>query len=122
MRITELRELRQLRAESSRLKRLLRICHCTGRSCRRSSQKSCEALRAANAGRMGQVGLPHHGTPGAEAGANGSDPQEALRRPFLKEMAAKYVRYEYRLLSVLLRREGCKVNPKRVTGSTPKKG
>jgi putative transposase len=41
------------------------------------------------------------------------DPQEALRRR-LKELAATYVRYGYRRLTVLLRREGWPVNAKRV--------
>jgi len=41
------------------------------------------------------------------------DPQDALRRR-LKELAATYVRWGYRRLSVLLRREGWKVNAKRV--------
>jgi putative transposase len=41
------------------------------------------------------------------------DPQEALRRR-LKEIAATHVRYGYRRLTVLLRREGWSVNTKRV--------
>jgi len=41
------------------------------------------------------------------------DPQDALRRR-LKEVAATYVRYGYRRLTVLLRREGWKVNAKRI--------
>jgi putative transposase len=41
------------------------------------------------------------------------DPQDALRRR-LKELAATYVRYGYRRLTVLLRREGWKVNTKRI--------
>lgn len=41
------------------------------------------------------------------------DPQEALRRR-LKEVAATHVRYGYRRLAVLLRREGWRVNTKRV--------
>lgn len=41
------------------------------------------------------------------------DPQEALRRR-LRELAATHVRYGYRRLTVLLRREGWKVNAKRV--------
>ncbi len=41
------------------------------------------------------------------------DPQNALRRR-LKEMAATHVRYGYRRLAVLLRREGWPVNTKRV--------
>lgn len=40
-------------------------------------------------------------------------PQEALRRR-LREVAATHVRYGYRRLTVLLRREGWKVNAKRV--------
>jgi putative transposase len=39
------------------------------------------------------------------------DPQVALRRR-LKELATTYVRYGYRRLTVLLRREGWKVNAK----------
>jgi len=39
--------------------------------------------------------------------------EEALRRP-LCEIAATYVRYGYRRLPVLLRREGWKVNAKRI--------
>jgi len=41
------------------------------------------------------------------------DPQLALRRR-LQEVAATYVRYGYRRLTVLLRREGWKVNAKRI--------
>lgn len=41
------------------------------------------------------------------------DPQEGLRRK-LKDLAATYVRYGYRRLTVLLRREGWKVNAKRI--------
>ncbi len=41
------------------------------------------------------------------------DPQDALRRR-LKELAATHVRYGYRRLTVLLRREGWRVNAKRV--------
>jgi putative transposase len=41
------------------------------------------------------------------------DPQEALRSR-LKELAATYVRFGYRRLTVLMRREGWKVNAKRV--------
>jgi len=41
------------------------------------------------------------------------DPQEALRRR-LREIAATHVRYGYRRLTVLLRREGWKVNAKRI--------
>ena len=41
------------------------------------------------------------------------DPQDALRGR-LKEMAATHVRYGYRRLAVLLRREGWQVNTKRV--------
>lgn len=41
------------------------------------------------------------------------DPQEALWRR-LKELAARRVRYGYRRLTVLLQREGWKVNAKRV--------
>jgi putative transposase len=41
------------------------------------------------------------------------DPQEAFRRR-LREIAATHVRYGYRRLAVLLRREGWKVNTKRV--------
>src|SRR5581483_11581724 len=41
------------------------------------------------------------------------DPQEVLRRR-LREIAATYVRYGYRRLAVLLRREGWKVNAKRI--------
>ena len=41
------------------------------------------------------------------------DPQEALRLR-LRELAATRVRYGYRRLTVLLRREGWKVNAKRV--------
>ena len=40
-------------------------------------------------------------------------PQEPLRRR-LREIAATHVRYGYRRLTVLLRREGWKINPKRV--------
>ena len=41
------------------------------------------------------------------------DPQEGLRRK-LKDLAATYVRYGYRRLTVLLRREGWTVNTKRI--------
>src|SRR5262249_51480107 len=41
------------------------------------------------------------------------DPQEALRRR-LRELAAIRVRYGYRRLTVLLKREGWKVNAKRI--------
>jgi putative transposase len=41
------------------------------------------------------------------------DPQLALRGK-LKELASTYVRYGYRRLTVLLRREGWKVNAKRI--------
>lgn len=41
------------------------------------------------------------------------DPQIPLRRK-LRELAATYVRYGYRRLTVLLRREGWKVNAKRI--------
>lgn len=41
------------------------------------------------------------------------DKQEGLRRR-LRELAATYVRYGYRRLTVLLRREGWKVNTKRI--------
>jgi putative transposase len=41
------------------------------------------------------------------------DPQEALRQR-LRELAASRVRYGYRRLTVLLRREGWKVNAKRI--------
>ena len=41
------------------------------------------------------------------------DPQVPLRRR-LKELAATYVRYGYRRLTVLLRREGWRVNAKRI--------
>ena len=40
-------------------------------------------------------------------------PQEPLRRR-LREIAATHVRYGYRRLTVLLRREGWKINAKRV--------
>ena len=90
--------------------------------CRRSSQESCEASFAARTGRVGpQVHrlsqrrvarlLPiermtlryeHH-----------RDPQEALRIR-LRELAGSRVRYGYRRLTVLLRREGWDVNAKRI--------
>jgi putative transposase len=41
------------------------------------------------------------------------DPQEPLRRR-LKELASTYVRYGYRRLTVLMRREGWRVNAKRI--------
>lgn len=41
------------------------------------------------------------------------DPQEALRMR-LRELAASRVRYGYRRLTVLLKREGWKVNAKRI--------
>jgi len=41
------------------------------------------------------------------------DPQEGLRRK-LKDLAATYVRYGYRRLTVMLRREGWKANAKRI--------
>jgi putative transposase len=41
------------------------------------------------------------------------DPQDALRLR-LRELAASRVRYRYRRLTVLLRREGWKVNAKRI--------
>jgi putative transposase len=41
------------------------------------------------------------------------DPQEGLGRK-LKDLAATYVRYGYRRLTVLLKREGWKVNAKRI--------
>jgi putative transposase len=39
------------------------------------------------------------------------DPQDALR---LRDLAATRVRYGYRRLTVLLKREGWEVNPKRI--------
>jgi putative transposase len=45
--------------------------------------------------------------------ASRKDAQEGLRRR-LREMAATHVRYGYRRLTVLLRREGWKVNAKRI--------
>jgi putative transposase len=41
------------------------------------------------------------------------DPQEALRRR-VRELAAVRVRFGYRRLTVLLRREGWRVNAKRI--------
>jgi putative transposase len=41
------------------------------------------------------------------------DPQEALRMR-LRDLAASRVRYGYRRLTVLLKREGWKVNAKRI--------
>ncbi len=38
----------------------------------------------------------------------------AIRKPRLRELAASRVRWGYRRLTVLLRREGWKVNPKRI--------
>ena len=41
------------------------------------------------------------------------DPQQALRGK-LKELASTHVRYGYRRLTLLLRRQGWKVNAKRI--------
>ena len=48
------------------------------------------------------------------------DPQDALRNR-LRELASVRVRYGYRRSTVLLRREGWKVNAKRIIVCTPKK-
>ena len=49
------------------------------------------------------------------------DPQDALRQR-LRELAAVRVRFGYRRLTVLLRREGWRVNAKRVYRLYGKKG
>ena len=50
-----------------------------------------------------------------------SDPQVALRMR-LKELAAARVRYGYRRLHILLRREGWEVNHKRTYRNNPRRG
>ena len=49
------------------------------------------------------------------------DPQDALRVR-LRELAGSRVRYGYRRLTVMLKREGWEVTPSAFTVSTPKKG
>jgi putative transposase len=90
--------------------------------CRRSSEKNCKASCAARAGGVGAAGPP------VESAACGAadpiermtlryehhrDPQEALRIR-LRELAGSRVRYGYRRLTVLLKREGWEVNAKRI--------
>lgn len=90
--------------------------------CRRSSQKGCETSSAARTGGVG-AGCPPD-EPAARGGANPvergtlryqhhRDRQEALRVR-LRELAGNRVRYGYRRLTVLLRREGWQVNAKRI--------
>ena len=75
------------------------------------------------AGEVGTGGIPDSGAPAPARLVKVSwatllyksrkKPQEPLRRR-LREIAATYVRYGYRRLTVLLRREGWKINAKRV--------
>ena len=101
--------------------------------CRRLSKKNCEASCTARAGGVGAGGPP--GEPAARSAADPDraddaalrryehyrDPQETLRIR-LRELAGSRVRYGYRRLTVLLKREGWDVNAKRITGSTPRRG
>jgi putative transposase len=122
--VSELRELRQLRDENGRLKRLVadlsldrqilqrdRVKKAVKPGLRRKLGRWAQQeyqIGQRRAARLMKVGwstwLYRRKVRGFE---------EVLRRR-LCEMAATYVRYGYRRLTVLLRREGWKVNAKRI--------
>jgi putative transposase len=54
------------------------------------------------------------GVPGTTLRYKGRRPMQEALRTRLRELAATHVRYGYRRLTVLLRREGWQVNAKRV--------
>jgi putative transposase len=103
--LNELRELRQLRDENAKLKRLVadlsldRHCLQWVQQVHRLSQRRVAGLIPVD--RMTLRYLHHR------------DPQEALRVR-LRELAGSRVRYGYRRLTLLLRREGWEVNAKRI--------
>ena len=121
--VAELRELRQLRDENGRLKRLVADLSLDRqirqeivskkavkpRVRRKLAEWAKDAYRISErrATRLVRLDRSSHRY------RSRRDPQEALRRR-LKEVAATYVRYGYRRLTVLLRREGWQVNAKRV--------
>jgi len=105
--LSELRELRQLREENgklSRAKKALRPRH------RRELGQWTQAVFALSGRRAaGLVKI----TRKTLVYRSRRPPQDALRSR-LRELAASRVRFGYRRLTVILRREGWRVNPKRI--------
>jgi hypothetical protein len=120
--INELRELRQLREENGRLKRLVADLSLD----RQILQEIKKALKPGLRRRLGQWAQQTYQIGQRRAARlvriGWSTWQykkkvrrfDAVLRRRLCEMAAKHVRYGYRRLTVLLRREGWKVNAKRI--------
>jgi transposase InsO family protein len=85
-------------------------------------KKACVTLSATPFGEVGSRGVRHFEAPSRQHGENSlehaalSQPPRAAeaQRARLRELAATHVRYGYRRLTVLLRREGWAVNAKRI--------
>ena len=114
MGVQELCELRQLREENGRLNVWSPICRRTGNFCTRSSSQRSSTSPEAPFNGVGITGVAHLGTQsgpisaGAVVDAAVSEPEGKagpIRRR-LRELAATHVRYGYRALRVLLRRQG----------------
>jgi putative transposase len=120
--VSEWRELRQLREENRRLKTLVADLTLDKQILQEVLSKKSDARRTSRTGREYQAAIPVSqrracGLMGITHWSNryrsGKDPPAALRLR-CRELAASRVRYGYRRLAMLLRREGWKVNAKRV--------
>jgi putative transposase len=120
--LTELRELRQLREENGKLKRLVADLSLDGTSCRRSCKTAVKPRQRRALGQWTQAVFALSGRRAAGlvkitrktlVYRSRRPPQDGLRMR-LREVAASRVRFGYRRLTVILRRKGWRVNPKRV--------
>ena len=111
---TEMRRLKQLEDENGKLKKLVADLSSTGRCCRTSSAESSEACPEAQAGRRGSgewdVSL-RRACRVLEVDTStyqykSRRPGQAGLEPRIKEICQTRVRYGYRRVHVLLRREG----------------
>ena len=120
--VSELRELRQLRDENRKLKGLVADLTWTRRSCTRRSEKNGKGRRPLRPRALGAGGIPVSERRACRAvGVQRSVVRYRSRRPSqqplrarLRELASVRLRAGYQQLHVLLRREGWRVNHKRV--------
>ena len=120
--LSELRELRQLREENGKLKRLVAALSPDRHILQEIVQKSCKAPSAAHARAVDTGSVRAERTPCAGlvkitrktlVYRSRRPAQDGLRMR-LRELTASRVRFGYRRLTVILRREVWRVNPKRI--------
>jgi putative transposase len=126
--LSELRELRQLREENAKLRRLVADLSLDRHAVGDSPKKAVRPRHRRELGRWTQTAfavstrrlaglMPINRS--TMTYQSRRDPQDALRMR-LHQLAASRVRFGYRRLTVMLRREGWKVNAKRIYGYTPR--